>query len=65
MVTHPKKVPYLLNLSCVFAQVSPRAGAMGDWTKRLPMTPRQHDFRQGQVRVFPFGHNLDAQQWIY
>ncbi|CAJ1363613.1 unnamed protein product [Effrenium voratum] len=25
--------------------VSPRAGAMGDWTKRLPMTPRQHDFR--------------------
>ncbi|CAK9002554.1 unnamed protein product [Durusdinium trenchii] len=25
--------------------VSPRAGAMGEWTKHLSMTPRQHDFR--------------------
>ncbi|CAE7897526.1 unnamed protein product [Symbiodinium microadriaticum] len=25
--------------------VSPRAGAMGEWTRQLQMTPRQHDFR--------------------
>jgi len=25
--------------------VSPRAGAMGEWSKQLQMTPRQHDFR--------------------
>ena len=28
------------------SKVSPRAGAMGEWTKHLSMTPRQHDFRQ-------------------
>ena len=30
----------------VISKVSPRAGAMGEWTKHLSMTPRQHDFRQ-------------------
>lgn len=33
------------NLSFV-SKVSPRAGAMGEWTKHLSMTPRQHDFRR-------------------
>jgi hypothetical protein len=44
----------LLILSFWFciSEVSPRAGAMGEWTKHLSMTPRQHDFRQFRVQGF-------------
>lgn len=38
-------------LFCI-SEVSPRAGAMGEWTKHLSMTPRQHDFRQFRVQGF-------------